>query len=309
MGKFEAQRDVLVAIHGSEVSLAYHEQYIGNVHEALPLIVCHGLGSSHRLLHKKFFPALASAMEAQDLNIRLLAFDWPGHGTSGTLPRYSLKLFTDVLRSFMDELELAYAHLYGMSLGATTIIRFAAQDPTRALTIAPQGTPLDYRDLPGHGEGATSYVRHILGLQYVRYLRQLFFVARDASIREIGFHELRRFRRAAFRDLMEDFFKLDLLGELASLASSSQICPRAFLIDGSHPEHIFIDTLKRLEAHLGHLVHGVCRVPGAGHMATISHPQYIAERYAQFLFESRDHVALVQQLHKANNDPPSVASG
>ena len=97
-----------------------------------PLVLLHGNGEDSSYFEHQiaFF---------QD-RYRVIAVDTRGHGKSprGTAP-LTLNQFADDLRAFMDELDIASAHILGFSDGANVAILFALAHPTRVKSLILNG--------------------------------------------------------------------------------------------------------------------------------------------------------------------------
>ena len=117
-----------------------------------PLVLLHGNGEDSSYFEHQiaFF---------QD-RYRVIAVDTRGHGKSprGTAP-LTLNQFADDLRAFMDELDIASAHILGFSDGANVAILFALAHPTRVKSLILNGGNL----LP---EGLTEQTRREIDEEY-----------------------------------------------------------------------------------------------------------------------------------------------
>ncbi|OZC75031.1 alpha/beta hydrolase [Rhodococcus sp. 06-418-5] len=79
-----------------------------------PLILVHGLGSSHRNWDP-IVPALAAHRE-------VIALDLPGFGQTPPLSEVSIETLTDALREYLDDEGLSDADLVGSSMGARMVV-------------------------------------------------------------------------------------------------------------------------------------------------------------------------------------------
>ena len=117
-----------------------------------PLILLHGNGEDSSYFEHQiaFF---------QD-RYRVIAVDTRGHGKSprGTAP-LTLNQFADDLRAFMDELDIASAHILGFSDGANVAILFALAHPTRVKSLILNGGNL-------FPEGLTEQTRREIDEEY-----------------------------------------------------------------------------------------------------------------------------------------------
>jgi pimeloyl-ACP methyl ester carboxylesterase len=82
-----------------------------------PLVLVHGLGSSHRNWDP-IVPALAEHRE-------VIALDLPGFGQTPPLADVSIASLTDALRAYLDNEGLSDADLVGSSMGARMVVELA----------------------------------------------------------------------------------------------------------------------------------------------------------------------------------------
>ena len=146
-----------------------------------PLVLLHGNGEDSSYFEHQiaFF---------QD-RYRVIAVDTRGHGKSprGTAP-LTLNQFADDLSAFMDELDIASAHILGFSDGANVAMLFALAHPTRVKSLVlnggnlfPEGlTEQTRREIDEEYEQAVDFFRKAaeqLGIPYYtladwRYIRK-----------------------------------------------------------------------------------------------------------------------------------------
>ena len=105
---------------------------------------------------------------------RVIAVDTRGHGKSprGTAP-LTLNQFADDLRAFMDELNIASAHILGFSDGANVAMLFALAHPTRVKSLVLNGGNL-------FPEGLTEQTRREIDEEYEQAV-----AANDESLLEL----------------------------------------------------------------------------------------------------------------------------
>ena len=117
-----------------------------------PLVLLHGNGEDSSYFEHQiaFF---------QD-RYRVIAVDTRGHGKSprGTAP-LTLNQFADDLSAFMDELDIASAHILGFSDGANVAMLFALAHPTRVKSLILNGGNL-------FPEGLTEQTRREIDEEY-----------------------------------------------------------------------------------------------------------------------------------------------
>ena len=117
-----------------------------------PLILLHGNGED-----SSYFEHQIAFFQHR---YRVIAVDTRGHGKSprGTAP-LTLNQFADDLRAFMDELDIASAHILGFSDGANVAILFALAHPTRVKSLILNGGNL-------FPEGLTDQTRREIDEEY-----------------------------------------------------------------------------------------------------------------------------------------------
>jgi len=131
-----------------------------------PLILLHGNGEDSSYFERQitFFQN----------RYRVIAVDTRGHGKSprGTAP-LTLNQFADDLRAFMDELNIASAHILGFSDGANVAMLFALAHPTRVKSLVLNGGNL-------FPEGLTEQTRREIDEEYEQAV-----AANDESLLEL----------------------------------------------------------------------------------------------------------------------------
>lgn len=131
-----------------------------------PLILLHGNGEDSSYFERQitFFQN----------RYRVIAVDTRGHGKSprGTAP-LTLNQFADDLRAFMDELDIASAHILGFSDGANVAMLFALAHPTRVKSLVLNGGNL-------FPEGLTEQTRREIDEEYEQAV-----AANDESLLEL----------------------------------------------------------------------------------------------------------------------------
>ena len=117
-----------------------------------PLILLHGDGED-----STYFEHQIAFFQNR---YRVIAVDTRGHGGSprGTAP-LTLNQFADDLRTFMDELDIASAHILGFSDGANVAMLFALAHPTRVKSLVLNGGNL-------FPEGLTEQTRREIDEEY-----------------------------------------------------------------------------------------------------------------------------------------------
>ncbi|UPM53331.1 alpha/beta fold hydrolase [Gottfriedia acidiceleris] len=95
------------------LSIAYKDQGKGK-----PIVLIHGFMGSHAYW-EKVIPKLAE-------DYRVIAVDLPGHGDSTAIKEeHSIEDYADVLKDFLDQLNIKQITLFGHSLGGYITLAFA----------------------------------------------------------------------------------------------------------------------------------------------------------------------------------------
>lgn len=103
------------------------EVFARRVGEGSPVVLMHGLFGAGGNLG-------ALARDIQD-SFAVYSLDLPGHGRSRWTPRLDLPSMADAVARWMDEENLASAHMLGHSLGGKVAMQLALQDPPRVESL------------------------------------------------------------------------------------------------------------------------------------------------------------------------------
>ncbi len=301
------------------IRVGYKEEFVGppssvstplkSGNHYIPIVFCHPLTSSKDLLWEAFIEEVKSRVKSAGLSCRLIALDWPGHGSSDWTENYSIDLLNTILERFFDAINIEKAHLFGMSLGGIAAIRFAARNQHRVLSVAEQGAPIDANDLafwqkitlkqiatysrvfdrliPRSRKNidkilrtCVPFVKHFK-LQVFNELRK---TAIDMELHEIIARDLSACDVRAVFDYAEDLFSLNLYLDLKLIEMYSPSVP-FMAIEGKNPELKFLDTMNRIryicegDSFFSHEIENV------GHFATIINAEEVAEKYNNFLIK------------------------
>lgn len=271
-----------IQIHGTQqVQIAYTEQ--GNK-DGIPLIFIHGLAISKTLITELVFPCLPQW-------IRAIALDLPGFGDSEPVrfdkrPLYEVQT---VLSAFLDRLCIARkVHLYGMSMGGTIALIFAAEHSSRLASVTAQGVPLG-KNIVGLLRllgifFPLIFYRSAKSIRYTEALLRLYFCNHDlARIYE----RYPSFSRTVLDDLCKlsvfAFFKYGIdLFSINFKSIMTEVKIPTLLLDGDHIEIPYLDTLPTLIRLIPSCSIETMRVH-AGHLATFACADEIAPRLVSFI--------------------------
>lgn len=296
------------------VDISYLEIIAGNADEAVPVIVCHGFMSSKEMLAGTFLKHLIKEAMSVNLNLHILAFDWPGHGLSGELKNHSFKNLREVLCGFMDEMNIVRAHIFGMSMGGVIGIMFAAKHPGRVMTLCPVGAPIDSRDLdfkPGFRQAA-AVVKFLRFLNRVMPCKMTFLsedvvkklapvaalsgppkrvkdfetAFEDRYIHASIIRDIRRFSMRACLAYTNEFLRIYLFNEIKAIRDNPAGQIPVLVIDGEDPWHRFLDTAKRIIARLNPEFTEKSIIEDVGHLSVILKPEKGAKCYIEFLLKT-----------------------
>lgn len=294
---------------GHVIDLAYSECIIGNPTDNETLIACHGFTSSRKPLTKTVLREIANDAEVNKKSIRILTFDWPGHGDSGRVDKYSFALLRGCLLRFMKALNISKTHLFGMSMGGVAGIIFTAIYPERVLTLTIQGAPIHAKDIKilAKALGTIGIAPALMLRRYVPNdmqfisgkmankviplfsllspsgrLNDLRMLAKDKDVRREGVEDIRKFSLRAFYDFAYEFLTMDIRQELNIIKDYGM---PVLILDGDAPEYVFIDTLPRLKEFMDGSSTRAAYIPGVGHMASILKPKEVAGLWISFIKE------------------------
>ncbi len=109
------------------------ETYYETHSDGIPLVFIPGVGACHKMWQPQIEPFSE--------HFKVIVYDVRGHGeSSGSDEKYSIKLFASDLKTLLDELGVAKAHLCGLSMGGLIAQQFAIDYPTMADKLILAGT-------------------------------------------------------------------------------------------------------------------------------------------------------------------------
>jgi 3-oxoadipate enol-lactonase len=218
---------------------------------------------------------------------RVLAIDWPGHGSSPPSSQpTSIDDLADAVVSFLDGLAIRRASFVGLSLGGVVALGLASRCPDRVESLVLVSTPLA-------AETNAQRARHMETLNAAARIGQA-AVLRGIAQRLFG-ATTRRTRPELVAAWLERASRLDLdsvrrLSEAALARSDAPdfgvALPRTLVVHGSE------DTLlPRVdsEALAGRFRDGeFLAIPESGHFVPLERPDALAPTLAAFFAKDRD---------------------
>lgn len=221
-----------------------------------PLVLLHGFGSCG----EAWYQQLASFSP----RFRVIAYDSVNHGHSSSSPRGEPEPDrADELDGFLSALGIDRPILAGNSMGALTVLRWAARNPDRARALVPSGMGVT----PPGGDGSAGPLRRLfdpVGEDVLLLPGEGGFTPGFPGRSPLAYERYLRLRSTATRieaarhprqPTMTDPSREELAGRVAGIRSPMQI------VVGEH------DWLAPAARHLHDLVPGsrLAVVPGAPH--------------------------------------------
>ena len=254
-------------IDAGGVRLHYQEIGVGP-----PVVLMHGLGSScddwQHQVH-----ALAG-------HYRVVSFDARGHGRSERPPGpWTLLDMAADAAALLGALELAPAHLVGVSMGAMVGIELAAREPTLVRSVAAINLPLDLR-LHTFRHWRIYLQRRLLitlgGMPLVAQVlgRKLFPDPHQAELRRLFRQRWRRNDRWSYLKAMRALIAWDPTGRLEAIP-----CPVLLVA----AEHDYWPPAAR-QAQIAALRHGeLAVIPSSRHATPADQPEALNRVLLDFL--------------------------
>ena len=110
--------------------------------EGTAVVLLHGLTATHRYV-------VMGSKALERSGHRVIAYDARGHGQSDPAEPYAYPALAADLQRVLDERGIDRAVLAGSSMGAHTLLRFALEQPERALALVVITPAYDPADFPG----------------------------------------------------------------------------------------------------------------------------------------------------------------
>lgn len=276
---------VILQVRNTRIKIAYNKQGDPN---GIPLLFLHGFGSSRLPFVHALFPLLPPFIQA-------FAIDFPGFGASrvvdGHNPSYSTPFLIEVIAAFADRLSLSPMHIYGMSMGGTAALCFAAHYPERTSSVSIQGAPIE--------KSYQGAVKLLIFMPWLGFLRIVdpHIAARwvKTLYRKSDFVRISQNFPESEEVMAEEIARIDMQAAFQygyNLIHSDhysclqKISSPVFLLDGDSVEVPYLDTLEQIHNYIPHAE--VHRIRNAGHLATFVAPEEIVKVTIQFILREGD---------------------
>ena len=233
-----------------------------------PIAFLHGVGSDKSVWHPQ--------IEYFGQGRRAVAFDYPGYGESDFVAGATRDDFAKAVLAALDALDIATAHVCGLSLGGVVAIAMNALAPGRCASLILADT------FAVHPDGERIFERSIDASQSIG-MRALAEARVDALLGDEASDVIRR-------EVIETMARIDpaayaLGAEAVWLADQSQ---RAS--DVNVPTLVLVGSEDRitppdLSRHLAEMIDGadLQTLSGAGHLANIEMPAEFNREVKRFL--------------------------
>lgn len=230
--------------------------------ERPPLVLVHGAGGNHLV-----WPAVVRHLP----HTAVYALDLPGHGASPGPSCASISAYSEVLRDFVDALELPWFLLAGHSMGGAIALDFALAYGYRLAAVALLGAGARMRVASTLLDG----VLHDFDAATAQ-LTELSYAPGAAAAEKERY--LQRLREADPHTLYGDLLachQFDVVDRLATLTLSTLI------LCGSHDQLTAPERSRYLHEHIaGSELHVIA---GAGHNVMVEQPETVAGLIDSFL--------------------------
>jgi 3-oxoadipate enol-lactonase len=232
-----------------------------------PVVFLHGVGSDKRV----WAPQLAHFGKTR----RAVAFDYPGYGDSAPAAQgTSRDDFAAAILAAMDSLDIAEAHICGLSLGGVVAIAIHSAAPQRCRSLILADA------FAVHPDGRAIYERSVAASTDLRALAQArveVLLAPGASddIRTEVVETMARIDSAAYRIGAQAVW----LADQRENASAIRV-PTLVLV--GEEDRV---TPPRLSKELAEMIPGARleRIAGAGHLSNLERPRIFNARVDEFL--------------------------
>lgn len=238
----------------------------------LPLMLIHGLGSSHRDWEKQV-PMFATRYQVITLDLR-------GHGRSEKPPGpYSIKMFAEDTNRFIRELNISPLHVVGISMGGMLAFELAVHFPEllRSLTVVNSYPEMRVETLWEHLQTWRRLLfLELLGMRGTGILlgRHLFPKPEQREIREMFVNRWAENDKRAYRESLRAIFNWDVERHLDKIR-----CP--VLVVASDQDYMSLDEKRAYTAKLSDAKLVV--IEDARHAVTAERPERFNAILEEFL--------------------------
>lgn len=242
-------------------SIYYHVYQEG---EKLPLVLLHGAGGNH-LTWPPDIRRLAG--------YRVYALDMPGHGRSAGRGQQSISGYTQLVRDWMQAIDLHRGAFVGYSMGSAIALSLALESPEQVIGLGLIGAAAKMRVNPQLLEDTSSATTFHNAVEQI--VDWSFSAQADPRLKELVIQRLAETRPSV---LHGDFLACD------SFDVSEQVsqvgCP-TLVVCGEMDKMV---PLRYAQFLLDHIAGARLEVvPGAGHMVMQEQPQAVARLLQQFM--------------------------
>jgi pimeloyl-ACP methyl ester carboxylesterase len=227
-----------------------------------PIVLVHGAGGNHLV-----WPAALRHLP----HTTVYALDLPGHGASPGPGCTEVSAYSEIVRDFVDALELPWFLLAGHSLGGAIALDFALAYGQRLAAIAIIGGGARMRVSPALLDG----VLHAFEATTAQIVEYSYHPSAAPALKEAS---LRHLRETDAHVLYGDFVachNFDATDRLAALTAPT------LLVCGQQDRMTPPERSIYLHSHL--LGSELLLVEGAGHNVMVEQPQAVTEALGAFL--------------------------
>jgi len=254
-------------IHLEDCNLYYESDGDGP-----PLLLIHGLGSSHRDWEKQL-PLFTQKYQVITLDLR-------GHGQSAKPPGpYSMELFANDTVALIRELDVAPLHVVGISMGGMVAFEMAVRFPEllRSLTIVNSYPEMRVETFGEHLQVWRRYLfLELLGMRGTGVMlgKHLFPLPKQADLRELFVQRWAVNDKRAYRESLRAIFNWDVEQRLGEIS-----CP--VLVVASDQDYMPLEEKHTYTAKIPNAKLVV--IENARHAVTAERPEKFNPVLAEFL--------------------------
>ncbi|MEZ5478466.1 MAG: alpha/beta fold hydrolase [Thiolinea sp.] len=252
-----------------------HHDYVeaGKEHGGIPIICLHGIGGNHA--------SFAPQLQALSRHWHILAWNLPGYGTSPLLPDTDFASLSAALLDFMDQQDIAQAHLLGHSIGGMLAQETALRVPQRVASLALLATTSAFGGRDDQFRQtflATACNRLQQGLSMAelaqRFVPGLLGPLADDEAREDAITSMAQIPETTYRAILACLVQFNRYREFATLG-----CP-VCLLAGAKDRTAPPTTLEKMAQRLADVRFHV--LPDAGHLLNLEAATTCNELLAEF---------------------------